>query len=174
MTDKSLGYIIRRAAPNDVRAIATVHVQSWQSSYQGILPQDFLADLSIDSRMRGWTGHLSVPRRITLVGTTPDDRVVGFCDAGSNRDEPRAFDGEVYALYLLEEAKRKGLGRALFNEATAWLKQNDWSSWLAWVLTENAPARRFYETLGGQLLSEKPVTIGGVSYTEVAYGWRAG
>jgi hypothetical protein len=41
---------------------------------------------------------------------------------------------------------------------------------LLWVLAEN-PARRFYERLGGQPVSTKTVTIGGVPLTEVAYGW---
>jgi hypothetical protein len=42
---------------------------------------------------------------------------------------------------------------------------------LLWVLAEN-PSRKFYERLGGQLVYEKTVTIGGVPLIEVAYGWR--
>jgi hypothetical protein len=40
-----------------------------------------------------------------------------------------------------------------------------------WVLEANAPARRFYETLGGALVRDQPIEIGGVIFTEVAYGW---
>ncbi len=42
---------------------------------------------------------------------------------------------------------------------------------LVWVLADN-PMRRFYEALGGRLLREKKVEIGGVALDEVAYGWR--
>src|SRR5258707_816485 len=127
MTETDSCYIIRRATLNDVLAIATVHVRSWQSSYQGVLPEDVLAGLSIERRVQAWTCNLSEQRHITVVAATPNDQVVGFCDAGPNRDESHAFRGEIYSIYLLEEAKRKGMGRALFKEAGAWLEQNDLS-----------------------------------------------
>jgi GNAT superfamily N-acetyltransferase len=117
--------------------------------------------------------NLAEPRHLTLVGTTADGRIVGFCDAGPNREEPRDFQGEVYAIYLLEEAQRQGLGRALFHETVAWLRRNELSSFLVWVLTGNAGARRFYEALGGKPVSEEPTTIAGTLFTEVAYGWIA-
>ena len=41
---------------------------------------------------------------------------------------------------------------------------------VVWVLAGN-PSRSFYEALGGQHVSVKPVTIGGVRLEEVAYGW---
>jgi GNAT superfamily N-acetyltransferase len=109
-----------------------------------------------------------------LVGTSADGRIVGFCDAGPNRGEPKDFQGEVYAIYLLAEAQGQGLGRALFQQAVAWLMRNGWSSFLVWVLTGNTRARRFYEALGGTAAGEKPTAIAGTSYTEVAYGWREG
>jgi hypothetical protein len=41
---------------------------------------------------------------------------------------------------------------------------------LVWVLADN-PSRSFYEALGGELIGEQNVTIGGVDLREVAYGW---
>lgn len=43
---------------------------------------------------------------------------------------------------------------------------------LVWVLTENAPARHFYEKLGVELVCDQDIAIGGESLSEVAYGWR--
>jgi hypothetical protein len=40
-----------------------------------------------------------------------------------------------------------------------------------WVLARN-PSRRFYEALGGELITEQQIERGGESYVEVAYGWR--
>jgi hypothetical protein len=40
-----------------------------------------------------------------------------------------------------------------------------------WVLARN-PSRKFYESLGGQLIGEQEIERGGESFTEVAYGWR--
>ncbi|MGH7083197.1 MAG: GNAT family N-acetyltransferase, partial [Acetobacteraceae bacterium] len=38
---------IRRARPADAAAIAAVHVAAWRSTYPGILPDRYLAHLSV-------------------------------------------------------------------------------------------------------------------------------
>ena len=54
---------IRRARPADAMAIAAVHVAAWRSTYPGILPDSYLAKLSVsrqaayyDAAIRGATG----------------------------------------------------------------------------------------------------------------------
>ncbi len=42
---------------------------------------------------------------------------------------------------------------------------------LIWVLADN-PSRRFYERLGGQLVREAEVELGGQRLRELAYGWK--
>lgn len=39
------------------------------------------------------------------------------------------------------------------------------------VLAANAPARRFYQALGGEVVGQQPIEIAGVTLAEVAYGW---
>ena len=46
------------------------------------------------------------------------------------------------------------------------------NSILLWVLAENWPARRFYEALGGEYVSEQQIMIGNTLLLEVAYGWK--
>jgi hypothetical protein len=49
---------IRLASPadTDARAVAEVHVRSWQAAYRGLLPQDYLdgLDLTLDKREAYW------------------------------------------------------------------------------------------------------------------------
>ena len=54
---------IRRARPSDAIAIGAVHVAAWRSTYPGILPDGFLARLSVprqaahyDAAIRSSTG----------------------------------------------------------------------------------------------------------------------
>ncbi len=155
-----------------MRAIAAVHVESWNTSYRGMLPDEFLAGISLERRVEGWTRTLAEPRRATWVGASAEGKIVGFCEAGPNRDEPKDYLGEVYAIYLLDEAKRKGLGSALLRASTAWLEQRDLRGVVVWALRCNEGARQFYEALGGEQVCEKRITIAGVNYVEVAYGWR--
>jgi len=171
VTQPTWGYTIRQASVDDARAIAKVHVESWQSSYRHILPDELLSGLSVEGRAQGWARSLTEPRHVTFVGTTREGRVVGFCDAGPNRSEPKTFEGEIYALYLVDEAKRQGVGRALFQAAATWLTQNELPSLIVWVLAANVAARHFYERLGGRLVAEKSISISGAPYREVAYSW---
>jgi hypothetical protein len=50
------------------------------------------------------------------------------------------------------------------------LKRQGITSLLIWVLAENR-SRAFYERLGGKLVGEKTVEVGGREVLEVAYSW---
>jgi hypothetical protein len=50
------------------------------------------------------------------------------------------------------------------------LGQLNINSILVWVLVDN-PACQFYAALGGKVVHEKELTIGGKPLIEVAYGW---
>ncbi|MEL5849026.1 MAG: hypothetical protein U7M05_06620 [Candidatus Igneacidithiobacillus chanchocoensis] len=39
---------IDRAALSNVRAVAKIHVAAWRSAYSRILPEDYLASLSVE------------------------------------------------------------------------------------------------------------------------------
>jgi GNAT superfamily N-acetyltransferase len=108
---------IRTANVHDAAAIAKVHVESWRTTYKGIIP------------------------------------------------------GELYAIYLLAPYQGQGIGRRLAITIVNRLMEEGMTALLIWVLAAN-PSRKFYERLGGRPVHEKPITIGGVSLTEIAYGWR--
>ena len=158
----------------DARSLAAVHVASQQSAYREVLPAEFLSTLSVDLKTEGWRTLLAREAGSVLVATTGAGRLVGFCHVGPNRAEPRRFGGEVHAIYLLEEMRRRGLGRELFARGADSLRSAGLESFLVWVLALNAGARRFYERLGGAMVAERPIEIGGGSYVEVAYGWASG
>src|ERR1700722_12322057 len=177
---------IRRATPEDAEAIARVHVESWQTSYRGILPDGFLEDLSVADRTKHWKRNLTEPEsgiagissaapsgHATFVALGPDKGVVGFCSAGPNRGGAQTFAGEVYAIYLLDGAKRQGLGRALFLEAARWLATRQLEPLVVWVLADNQRAREFYRALGGRELEQRLISIAARPYSEIAYGFFA-
>lgn len=101
----------------------------------------------------------------------PASRIVGFASGGPRRGSTfPGYEGELYALYLLPEHRREGIGRRLFGSVARGLSEVGFSSVLAWVLARN-PSRRFYEAVGGELLGSQEIEIGGVILEEVAYGW---
>jgi GNAT superfamily N-acetyltransferase len=82
------------------------------------------------------------------------------------------YDGELYAVYVLQECQGQGIGSALFNAFRQWLAAIGHASMLLWVLTEN-PAQVFYKAIGGAVLSEKEIEIGGAALMETCYGWSS-
>jgi len=50
--------IIRKAKISDIPELAKVHVDSWRTTYQGIVSNEFLRDLSYKKREEQWRGFL--------------------------------------------------------------------------------------------------------------------
>ena len=79
--------------------------------------------------------------------------------------------GVAIRLAFAPEAQGKGVGRKLVKAVADTFKERGITSMLLWVLTDNAPSRAFYESLGGQPIEEKQFELGGATLTEVGYGW---
>jgi len=166
--------VVRSADPSDADAIARVHVDVWRSTYVGILPDDYLAGLSYSRRSRFWHSLLSDPNASGFVYVAEDapDHIVGFVSRGPERTNDRLYKGELYAVYVLEQHQRKGIGRQLTCAAATELLRRGLSSMLVWVLAAN-PSREFYGALGGTVVRERVIEVGGVELAEIAYGWHS-
>jgi GNAT superfamily N-acetyltransferase len=166
--------LIRLAEPSDAQGIARVHVDSWRTTYRGIVPDSVLAGLSYEQREQYWYSVLTSPTEtLQWIHVAEDEagQVVGFACGGTERENDPDYKGELYAIYLLASYQKQGIGRTLTYTIAQDLLDAGIQSMLVWVLAQN-PSRAFYESLGGQFLRDKAITIGGVTLTEVAYGWR--
>jgi GNAT superfamily N-acetyltransferase len=163
---------IRQATIADVAAIARVHVDSWRTTYKGLLPDDYLANLTYEQREPRWREILSKPVGHSLVYVAEDHagNIGGFASGGPERSGDPVYTGEVYAIYLLERWQGQGVGRQLTITLVRQLIQRGFTSLLIWVLADN-PSRRFYEALGGQPVRDRLEMTGGVEVMDVAYGW---
>lgn len=164
--------LIRPAVPADAGAMAQVYVRSWRSSYGGIVPRSVLSTLSVPHETAYWRDALRrpPPGRHALVAERRG-QVVGFATCGPCREnggDDRL--GEVYTIYLLANAQRAGLGRRLLAECAAQMMADGIKRVCIWVLRDN-PARRFYETLHGELDGEKTVSVSGAPLAVVRYFW---
>ena len=163
---------IREAQIADAPAIARVHVDSWRSTYRGIVPDDYLAQLSYSQREQYWRRWINAGHEKQFLYVAQDEgNIVGFALGGPERSRNSIYDGELYVIYVLEAHQRKGIGRLLVSQVARSLLQQGIESMLVWVLADN-PSRRFYERLGGEPVAEQNISIGGAELKEVAYGWR--
>lgn len=164
---------IREALPADAAAIARVQVETWHTTFRDTLPRDFLAGTTLESQTPRWEEELNDPARASFlfVAETRDGEVVGFASCGPERKGCAEFDGELYAVYILEAFQRAGLGRALTLAVVARLAAAGFRSMLIWALEVNDAGRRFYEKLGGILVRTGSVTRDHHTFPTVGYGW---
>ena len=163
---------IREAQPEDAAGIARVHVDSWRTTYRGLIPDAHLASLSYERREAMWRRLIqeAAPTYTVFVAEGSAGEIVGFADAGPERSGDPVYAGELPAIYLLEAYQHRGIGRQLMRAVADHLTAHGMETMLLWVLAAN-PARQFYEALGGRLVRSQAIDIGGATLEEVAYGW---
>ncbi|MEI5907720.1 GNAT family N-acetyltransferase [Bacillus spongiae] len=159
--------IIRKAQSSDGEGIAKVHVESWQTTYQGILPQSYLSTLDVDNKIKMWRNILAHSHH-TYVAEC-EGRIVGFASFGKGRTN--IADAELYAIYLLQTHQKKKIGQKLLHYAISILLSEGYKSLFTWVVNENSSIQ-FYKKLQGDLIKEKQVEIGGKLLIETAIVWE--
>jgi ribosomal protein S18 acetylase RimI-like enzyme len=163
--------MVRKATLSDAKAIARVNVATWRSAYRDLLPGDFLGALTESNYAERWTRLIGEGSGRVFVAEDAKG-IVGFASGGRERAGEHGFAGELYAIYVLESAERRGHGRELVRAMAGALREMNLPDMIVWVLRDNAPARRFYERLGGKYVRSQPITIGTTTLEEVSYGWR--
>lgn len=164
---------IRLAVPDDAHAIADVRVQSWRSTYRGMIPDSYLAGMKVEDSAALWSRVLTAPRSPTSVFVATDGgEVVGFA-SGLMLAEPKfELDAELSGIYLKAGHQRAGIGHRLVAAVVAAQRAHGATGLLTWVIAANRGARGFYERLGGTLLVEQPFQWDGLDLVEAGYGWR--
>lgn len=152
--------------------MAKVHIASWRETYPGLLPDAMLDRLSIADEAIRWQRMLDRPEAwggaLGFVADQ-DGSVVGYGLCSEQRVallRDRGFAGEISELYVLRASQRRGVGSALMKAMAEALFERGHRALSLWVLEQNAPARRFYERLGGT-----PIAKTDAGLIEVAYGW---
>jgi GNAT superfamily N-acetyltransferase len=120
-----------------------------------------LGELTSDEALGRWEKHWaesvgsppsSRHRVMVAVGTQPDGgRVIaGFAAFGPGTDEDRwpATDAELYELCVTQDQAGRGHGSRLLNAAAATMGEDGFSRVCAWVLEQDAVARKFLEATG--------------------------
>ena len=166
---------IREAKRSDVEGMVKVRVDTWKAAYKGIVPDEFLENLSYQHISERWKKAFwenRTPGVEVFVAENEQKEIVGIAICGPELSQDPICHGEIYALYVLPQNQNQGIGRELVATCVQYLVQQlEVKTMLIWVIAEN-PYRKFYETLGGKMVREKIKEIGGKEILEVAYGWE--
>jgi GNAT superfamily N-acetyltransferase len=172
---------IRAALPGDVETIARLHVEVWRQSFRGLVSDDLLQTLSVERSVPMWAdilGNRDAVVHVAEVNAPPSEGskseeskiAVGFGSAAPAQSALLGASGEVIALFVREQFKRRGLGRALFSRLVDGLSASGHRSAGAWVLTNNRDSRSFYEAMEGRSGACRFVSEPAPMH-EIAYVW---
>ena len=160
---------IRPSKAADARSIACVYMKTWQDTYLSLVPFGYLYAMSQSQLEQGFIGELKSKKVISYVAEDHGE-VVGFTSGGYGRQGDDIYIGEIYALYVLKNNQRQGIGAELVSALTTKLNHFGIYSMLVWVLEHN-PYRRFYEKINGIFLRKQRMPFAGEILDTAAYGW---
>ena len=147
----------RLAGPDDARAVACLHAESWRRHYRGAYSDGFLDQDVHADRLAVWTDRLREPdpRRCTIVAEAGG--VVGFANTVFD-DDPR-WGALLDNLHVADGHKRHRIGsRLLALTASALLDRPKPTGLYLWVLEQNFEAQAFYEARGARCAGRHPAS----------------
>src|SRR6267154_4089630 len=124
---------IRKADIEDAAVIAHVHVESWKTTYAGIVSDVFLVSLNKEVRTQSWQEQI-LTANISILVAEDETGIFGFAAGGKIREELDDYDAELYAIYLLRERQKQGVGQRITIRLVSALKASGFTSMLVWVL----------------------------------------
>ena len=161
--------VIRASQKDDVPAMSRVYVQTWQDTYLGVVPFGYLYAMSAPELEDGFLNEQQSRQVISYVAEDAG-RVIGFISGGYERQGDDIYNGEIYALYVLKNYQRQGIGKKLVSALATRLNHFGIYSMCVWVLEHN-PYRQFYEKINGIFLRNHRMPIADEMVDVVAYGW---
>ena len=162
---------IRHATMQDTAGIAKVHVDSWRTTYRGIIPQSYLDKLSYEQRTGLWEKNISDVNNVIFVAENSDNEIIGFV-VGATREtnlEPNASD--LTAIYLLEQWHGKGIGKQLIKAIMQSFKKDGYQKIYVDVLADNN-TRNFYKYYGAEYVKTVQLNFDGTMIDEEIYVWN--
>ncbi len=156
------GIIIRNAEKEDVRQIAEICVEDWQTAYRGIIGSDWLDSMSVDKQY-----EKEIKRYQHFVVAADGNKILGYAWLQKTGDEPA--DCEIVALYVRYSNRNSGIGTLLLQYAMRCFRESGKKKMIIWCLKENYESRRFYEKNGGKAFQTSTHNWGEKEYDMISY-----
>ena len=159
---------IRWANYNDWHDVSTVHSDSYRSAYKGIMPDDYLTNLTVEKWEKYYQESLSGGiEKSALIFV--DCKAIGCIIIGKCQDVDLDDTYEIQSIYLLQSYWGKGFGKRLINWAINEIRELGCVNISLWVLKENTNARKIYEHLGFMFDGTERLITRGKELTQVRY-----
>lgn len=152
------------ATAADLAVLARLHTESWRIAYRGIFPDSYLDGDLYANRLAKWRTILAENGEWGIIARE-GEQAVGFVWV-SEREVPVAE-----SLHMLPGRRGGGGGPLLFAAAAERLIARGQTELVLYVFAGNAPAIRFYDALGGQMVGQGIDDIAGHKVPDLRYRW---
>ncbi|KAM0708087.1 hypothetical protein Q7P35_004736 [Cladosporium inversicolor] len=178
----SISITIKSATYQDADSIAQIQIAGWRASYQGIIPESHLNNLSVSDKAAFWQSILIDPAEAENILAARRDhnsssdqtgpQILGFVTFGSADDAPGLGSnaekgievsrrGELRAIYVDPKHLSEGVGRSLWTAAQKRLVELGYSEVVVSVFAGNERAGRFYHKAGFAESQTGQTVVGG-------------
>lgn len=162
---------IRRAVGKDAEDIANVHVESWRTTYSGIMKDSIISGLDVGRRTELWKHNIAKEGNIVLVAVK-EGQIIGFADGSQVKEgEYPEYDGDVTSIYFYKEEQGNGYGKLLLEALFHAFAQAGFQNAIVKVLDQNE-SRNIYERLGAKLIDSQEVPQYGEGLNLLTYAWE--
>lgn len=153
---------IRKAAISDASKIGSCHYHCWQETYRGLIADSYLDSMDESKNMERFEKMYPIVGQYQYV-VESENQIIGFFDITKARENYAPF--EVQGLYVRKVYHGQGYGRKIIEYIKEKCKGEHF---YLWCLKSN-PTCGFYEHMGGQVITQKKVSVGGREEGELCY-----
>ncbi|MGJ3239708.1 MAG: N-acetyltransferase family protein [Anaerolineae bacterium] len=163
---------IRPAHADDITAIVSIHIQSWNAQFRSFLnaEQIQLKNLDSEHQQELWQARFNQEEgrtRRTFIAIQAGDKL-GYI-TGAHHES--SCDAQLQQIYVRPPAHHQGIGEQLVAALAQQLHADGKHCLFVWVMTIN-PAITFYrDRLGGSFVEERIIPHGDGILRETAYRW---
>ncbi len=158
--------IVRAAEIGDIGAIRALHIDSWQRTYRGVLPDVFL-DVEIYEYLGPIWHDGALEGRLVVVAEQAG--LLGFAVTARFGAEVPYLD----SIHVAGEAQGQGVGRELLRAVAKGLRDKGLDSLSLDVLAGNDAALAAYTALGGVAGAPVEADCFGYRVTDIPIHWSS-
>lgn len=140
---------IRQCSPADAAILAAIVTDTWQTAYNGILPNNLINAESLKTRREhlcfyfksGLSNKWFESFLLTVNGTP-----AGCCTLSRSKDPDADMTvAELLGIYIVTEFRYTGYGTKCMNFITEYLKKQGYQKLTVWMLYNNVSTITFFE-----------------------------
>lgn len=145
-----MSIIVRPLQVTDARSVASIHIDAWRDTYQGLLPDSRLAALDLERSHANWQRSLAdtQPKNgLANFGAFREGELLGFAGAGLPRED-WGYDSELWAINIPKRFQKIGVGKALLQACVQHCLSLSARNMYLYCVIGNDNAMRFFHHFG--------------------------